>query len=150
MRNFGRAAARLISLAFFNESWALFTDRFAHEPGFRTTMFRFAVLADPHYHEIFPGYGIEGVEFRGRTGACIRTRADSAASTRIFNESAIAFPAALDQCVAAGICNVIVVGDLTDDGQIATMDAALALLALYESKHGMRFFLTPGNMTSTV
>lgn len=108
-------------------------------------MHKLAIIADPHYHEIFPGYGFSGVKFRGKAGACIRTRADSAASTRIFNESWLALPAALDGCVAEGIRTVIIAGDLTDDGQIATMEAALALLARYEAEHGMRFFLTPGN-----
>lgn len=108
-------------------------------------MHKLAIIADPHYHEIFPGYGIEGVTVRGGQGACLRSRADSAASTRIFNESFLALPAVLDACAAEGIRTVLIVGDLTDDGQIATMDAALALLDGYERKHGMRFFLTPGN-----
>lgn len=108
-------------------------------------MHTFAIIADPHYHEIFPGYGFGGVGFNGRDGAAIRTRADSAASTRIFNESWLAFPAALDACATEGIRTVLIAGDLTDDGQIASMDAALALLARHEAEHGMRFFLTPGN-----
>lgn len=106
---------------------------------------KLAIIADPHYHEVFPGYGFAGVEFEGRAGACIRTRDDSARSTRIFNESYLAFPAALDACAAEGIRTVVIAGDLTDDGQIATMDAALGVLARYEAEHGMRFFLTPGN-----
>ncbi|RDE08339.1 metallophosphoesterase [Pelagibacterium lacus] len=108
-------------------------------------MHRFAVIADPHYHEIFPGYRFEGVPFRGRQGAAIRTRDDSAASTRIFNESWLAFRAALEACVAEGVRTVLIAGDLTDDGQIASMGPALALLARYEAEHGLRFFLTPGN-----
>ncbi|MDD7969964.1 metallophosphoesterase [Roseinatronobacter alkalisoli] len=108
-------------------------------------MHKLAVIADPHYHEIFPGYRFEGVDFKGQSGACIRTRDDSAASTRVYNESYFSFPAALDACVAEGIETVVIAGDLTDDGQIATMDAALALLARYEAEHGIRFFLTPGN-----
>lgn len=108
-------------------------------------MHKLAVIADPHYHEIFPGYGIEGVVVEGQPGACLRSRADSAASTRIFNESYLALPAVLDACVAEGIHTVLIAGDLTDDGQLATMQAALALLDRYERQHGMRFFLTPGN-----
>src|SRR5690606_22802937 len=97
-------------------------------------MHKLAIIADPHYHEIFPAYGFEGVAFAGRYGAAIRTRAASAASTRIFNESWLAFPAALDACAAEGIRTILTAGDLTDDGQIASMDGALALLARYEAE----------------
>ncbi|GGA61802.1 metallophosphoesterase family protein [Pelagibacterium lentulum] len=108
-------------------------------------MHKIAMIADPHYHEIFPGYDFAGVTFDGKLGACIRTRADSSASTRIFNESYFAFRAALDACADQDIRLVAIVGDLTDDGQIASMNAALGLLDQYEREHGMRFFLTPGN-----
>jgi 3',5'-cyclic AMP phosphodiesterase CpdA len=108
-------------------------------------MHKIAIVADPHYHEVFPGYRFEGVKFDGREGAAIRTRGDSAASTRIFNESYFALPAVLDACVAEGIRTIVIAGDLTDDGQIATMDGALALLRRYSETHGVRFFLTPGN-----
>ncbi|MEQ8446023.1 MAG: metallophosphoesterase [Pelagibacterium sp.] len=108
-------------------------------------MHKLAIIADPHYHEVFAGYRFSGVTFNGRQGAAIRTRADTAASTRIFNESRLALLAALDTCVAEGIRTILIAGDLSDDGQVASMDAALALLARYESEHGIRFFLTPGN-----
>ncbi|MEY4984047.1 MAG: hypothetical protein RIR62_2313 [Pseudomonadota bacterium] len=65
-------------------------------------MHRFAVVADPHYHALFAGYPVAGATFRGRADACLRTRADSAASTRIFNESALALPAVLDACARQG------------------------------------------------
>ncbi|MDO9640736.1 MAG: metallophosphoesterase [Pseudotabrizicola sp.] len=108
-------------------------------------MHRFAVMADPHHHALFPGYAVDGVTFQGRSGACLRPRQDSAESTRIFNESALVLPAVLDHCAAQGIRTVIIPGDLTDDGQAPSMQAALALLAGYSARHGMRFFLTPGN-----
>lgn len=108
-------------------------------------MHRFAVLADPHYHALFPGYPVAGVPFQGRAGACLRPRQDSAESTRIFNESALALPVALDACAAAGIRTVLIPGDLTDDGQAPSMQGALAVLQDYRVRHGMRFFLTPGN-----
>lgn len=106
---------------------------------------RIALIADPHYHEIFPGYGFAGVEHRGRTGAALRTFADTLASTRIYNESDLAFRAALDAAAAEGVRLVVIAGDLTDDGQSPSLAGALALLAEYEQRHGMRFFLTPGN-----
>ena len=31
-------------------------------------MHRFAVMADPHHHALFPGYAVEGVTFQGRHG----------------------------------------------------------------------------------
>lgn len=108
-------------------------------------MHQLAVIADPHYFDLFPGYGFAGARLDGRAGAAIHTLADSAASTRLFNESYFALPAALEACVARGMRTVLIAGDLTDDGQISAMEGALALLADYERRHGMRFFLTPGN-----
>src|SRR5690606_13714235 len=77
--------------------------------------------------------------------ASIHTLRDSAASTRLFNEGYFALPAALDLCVHHQIRNVIIAGDLTDDGQISAMDGAIAVLDDYEVRHGLRCFLTPGN-----
>lgn len=106
---------------------------------------RFAVIADPHVFDLFPGYGIEGVAVDGRAGAAVHTLADSAISTRLFNEGYFALPAALDQCAAHGLRTVLIAGDLSDDGQQSAMSAAVSLLKDYEARHGMRFFLTPGN-----
>ena len=99
-----------------------------------------AVVADPHYHDVDyrPGGG------RG-PGVAFRTLADTAKSTRVFNESFAAFPALLDDIVARGIRIVVLLGDLTDDGQASTMRAAVALLDRYRARHGLRFFATPGN-----
>jgi 3',5'-cyclic AMP phosphodiesterase CpdA len=99
-----------------------------------------AVIADPHYHDVDyrPGYG------RG-VGVAYRSLADTAASTRVFNESFVALPALLDDIVARGIRIVVLLGDLTDDGQASTMRAAVALLDGYRERHGLRFFATPGN-----
>ena len=54
-----------------------------------------AVIADPHYHDVDyrPGVG------RG-PGVAFRTLADTAESTRVFNESFAALPALLDDIVA--------------------------------------------------
>ncbi|NEX47292.1 metallophosphoesterase family protein [Pseudotabrizicola algicola] len=108
-------------------------------------MHRFAVVSDPHIHALFPDYGVEGVRFQGRAGACVRSRRDSVESTRIFNESGLALTAALEACAAQGIRTVLIPGDLTDDGQAPSMEAALALLVDYGTRHDMRFFLCPGN-----
>ena len=108
-------------------------------------MHRFAVIADPHYFDIFPGYPVIGPRVGERKGASIHTLRDSAASTRLFNEGYFALPAALDLCVHHQIRHVVIAGDLTDDGQVSAMDGAIAVLDDYEARHGLRCFLTPGN-----
>jgi 3',5'-cyclic AMP phosphodiesterase CpdA len=104
-----------------------------------------AVMADPHYWDPFPGYDLPGVPLAGRDRAMVHTLSDSARSTRLFNEGYFALPAALDRCVAEGIRTVVIPGDLSDDGQMSAMKSAVALLDAYRARHGMRFFLCPGN-----
>ncbi|MBB5041064.1 metallophosphoesterase family protein [Shinella fusca] len=100
---------------------------------------RIAVIADPHVHDC--GWIPEG---SGLPGA-IRSFAETAASTRVFNESVPAFRAALDRVAEAGAKIVLLVGDLTDDGQRPNIEAALAILAEYRERHGLRILMTPGN-----
>jgi len=99
-----------------------------------------AVLADPHLHDTGSGeaYGLS-------TKDCFRSLAESAASTRVFNEGGAALARALDILVERGVQLVMIVGDLTDDGQPANWRASVDLLRHYRDRHGMRFFLTPGN-----
>lgn len=102
-------------------------------------MIRFAVIADPHVHDCDwkpHGTGLD---------AAIRSFAETADSTRIFNESIPAFRRALDLVVQQGITTVLLVGDLTDDGQRPNIDRALSLLAEYRQAHGLRVLATPGN-----
>ena len=101
---------------------------------------KIAVIADPHFHDITHRQGGWSGE-----GAAIRTLADTAASTRVFNESFHATRALLDDIVRKGISLVVVAGDLTDDGQQSTMTAATALLDDYNRRFGLRFVATPGN-----
>lgn len=101
---------------------------------------KIAVIADPHFHNIDYRQGV-GVGER----AAIRTLADTAASTRVFNESFHATRALLDDIVRRGISLVVVAGDLTDDGQQSTMASATALLDDYSRRFGLRFVATPGN-----
>lgn len=100
---------------------------------------RIAVIADPHVHDTT--WQIDGTGFDG----AVRSWAETAGSTRVFNESVPAFRAALDRAVAAGARLVIIPGDLTDDGQRQNIAAAVAILAEYEAKHGLRAFMAPGN-----
>ncbi len=102
-------------------------------------MTRIALIADPHFHDL--AWTPAGTDLPG----AIRSYTDTAASTRVFNESAAAFRAALDRVVAEKISVVVIVGDLTDDGQEPNIRAAMALLDSYSATHGLRFFATPGN-----
>ncbi|WP_347265790.1 metallophosphoesterase [Paracoccus sp. (in: a-proteobacteria)] len=102
-------------------------------------MTRIAVIADPHVHDC--GWQPAG---SGLAGA-IRSYGDTAASTRVFNESLPAFRAALERALAEGARLVLLVGDLTDDGQAPNIDAALALIAHYRQRHGLRVLAVPGN-----
>lgn len=102
-------------------------------------MIRLAVIADPHFHDcawIPRGSGLPGA---------IRTYAETSQSTRVFNESAAAFRAALDCAVAQGAKLAILIGDLTDDGQEPNIRGAMELLDDYRRQHGLRVFATPGN-----
>ncbi|MFD2845082.1 metallophosphoesterase family protein [Paracoccus cavernae] len=102
-------------------------------------MTKIAVIADPHVHDCS-----WQPENSGLTGA-IRSFAETAASTRVFNESIPAFRAALERAVAEGAKLVLLVGDLTDDGQEPNIRAALKILADYRQRHGLRVLATPGN-----
>lgn len=103
-------------------------------------MTRIAVIADPHFHDVTYRAGHPHAPL-----AAVRSLADTVASTRVFNESYPALPVLLDDIVARGIELVILVGDLTDDGQRSTMAAAAAVLQDYTERHGLRFLATPGN-----
>ena len=99
-----------------------------------------AVIADPHLHDITSGkaYGLQ-------TKDCFRSLAESAASTRVFNEGGAALVRALDILVERGVRLVMIAGDLTDDGQAPNWRASAAVLNGYSTRHGIRFFMTPGN-----
>lgn len=102
-------------------------------------MIRFAVIADPHVHDC--GWAPAGAGLH----RAVRSLAETSRSTRVFNESVPAFRAALDVAVKAGVKLVLLVGDLTDDGQRPNVEAALAILAEYRARYGLRVLATPGN-----
>ena len=102
-------------------------------------MTRIAVIADPHVHDCDwspPGSGLTGA---------IRSFADTAHSTRVFNESVPAFRAALQRAVDEGARIALLIGDLTDDGQAPNIRAAMALIGAFRESHGLRVLATPGN-----
>ncbi|SDI55178.1 metallophosphoesterase family protein [Alloyangia pacifica] len=104
------------------------------------TEHRFAIIADAHYHPFDCDYGV-----RGPDGLSLRSWADTRASTRVFNESAAAFEAALDRIEAMGLRDVVLLGDYSDDGQELCVSALLERLA---ARRNLRFFALPGNHDS--
>lgn len=106
----------------------------------------FAVVADPHLHAVHGNYRRDRIEAARLPGRMeLRTLADSVQSTRLYNESGMAFRAVLDDIAARGIRHVILVGDYSDDGQDASVAASLALMRAYVRRFGMRFYSTVGN-----
>ncbi|AOF94274.1 metallophosphoesterase [Sinorhizobium sp. RAC02] len=103
-----------------------------------------AVIADAHFHDIEGDYDFAGISLNGRK-LTVRTWADTAGSTRVFNESFAALMAALDRVVAKGIRHVVLLGDYTDDGQRETTASLARLLEHYRARHGLSFYATPGN-----
>ena len=74
-----------------------------------------------------------------------RLLADTARSTRVFNESYFALHHALDGIAASGIHHVVLLGDYSDDGQVETVQGVKKVLDSYAARYGMRFYATVGN-----
>lgn len=107
----------------------------------RVAPLRIAVIADAHYHDIDERYGLAGTE----PAPAFRSLAETARAIRLLNESRPALIAALDEVVARGIELVVLLGDLTDDGQRATVAGLKRLLDSYSRRHEVRFLAVPGN-----
>jgi 3',5'-cyclic AMP phosphodiesterase CpdA len=103
-----------------------------------------AVIADAHFHDLYGDYDFGGIEIDGRAMTA-RRLTDTVRSTRVFNESYHALRAALDVVVARSIRHVVLLGDYSDDGQVATLAALGKLLDTYSQDHGIVFIATPGN-----
>jgi 3',5'-cyclic AMP phosphodiesterase CpdA len=103
-----------------------------------------AIISDAHFHDIEGDYGIVGVP-TGNRRLTLQTWAHSRESTRVYNESAAALAAALDEVVARGIRHVVLLGDYTDDGQRETTQRLARRLSDHESRFGTRFYALPGN-----
>ncbi|THF47739.1 metallophosphoesterase family protein [Allorhizobium terrae] len=106
------------------------------------TDFSIAVIADAHFHDIDGDYGVPGLGHRSLT---LRTWDDTRTSTRVFNESAMALRAALNEVATRNIGHVVLLGDYTDDGQRLTTQSVAKLLADHEKRFGTRFYALPGN-----
>lgn len=106
--------------------------------------YRFAVIADAHFHDPQADFGFAGVDVGGH-GLCLRLPGDVARAPRIYNEAGAAFRHALAMAAGEGIRDVVLLGDYSDDGQAATMEALSACLREMRERYGMRFFALPGN-----
>lgn len=103
-----------------------------------------AVIADAHFHDTGDDFGFTGIEVGGKH-ITMRSWSDTRQSTRVFNESADALRAALDQVARRGIRHVVLLGDYTDDGQRATTKTLRGLLQAHSDSHGTAFYALPGN-----
>ena len=103
-----------------------------------------AVIADAHFHDLYGNYDFDGIDVGGRKMTA-RRLTDTVRSTRVFNESYYALRGALDEVVTRGIKYVVLLGDYSDDGQIATLAALRQLLDSYTRQHGLFFIAVPGN-----
>ncbi len=79
----------------------------------------------------------------GDRGLSVRPLSEAARSTRVFNETKGAFLAALDEVVSRGIRHVVLLGDYTDDGQVATTGASPRFWTAIGRRMGFIFMLCP-------
>lgn len=94
---------------------------------------RIAFIADVHLQDV------EGHP------ELVRSMQSQIHSTRLFNENYYAFMAALDDVVRRHISLVVLLGDLTDDGQEVNQEAMRKILDNYSRRYGISFFVTTGN-----
>ena len=105
-------------------------------------MQKIAILSDIHLHDIYFGYGLFEA-YNGDLG--LRSLKDSLASTRVFNESIAALHNALGEIHKRGIRHVVLLGDLTDDGQLPNYRALKIILDQMTARYGMNFYALFGN-----
>ncbi|WP_454687647.1 metallophosphoesterase family protein [Agrobacterium leguminum] len=103
-----------------------------------------AVIADAHFHDTAADFGFPGIEIDGQR-ITMRSWSDTRESTRVFNESADALHAALEEVRQRGIRHVVLLGDYTDDGQRVTTETLKGILQRHSDAHGTAFYALPGN-----
>ncbi|MBO9653812.1 MAG: metallophosphoesterase [Agrobacterium tumefaciens] len=103
-----------------------------------------AVIADAHFHDTAADFGFPGMEIDGQR-ITMRSWSDTRQSTRVFNESADALHAALEEVRQRGIRHVVLLGDYTDDGQRATTETLKGILQRHSDAHDTAFYALPGN-----
>lgn len=109
----------------------------------------FAFVADVHFHDVYSEFQDES--FKGLLNpkndryATIRTMEAQLNSTRLFNENYFAFIAALEDIGRRGITEVVLPGDLTDDGQPMNIRGIKAIMNEYQEKYGLNYYMALGN-----
>ena len=103
-----------------------------------------AVIADAHFHDTAADFGFPGIEIDGQR-ITMRSWSETRDSTRVFNESADALHAALEEVRRRGIRHVVLLGDYTDDGQRETTQTLKGILERHRDAHGTAFYALPGN-----
>ncbi|MGB3176997.1 MAG: metallophosphoesterase [Albidovulum sp.] len=103
-----------------------------------------AVIADAHFHDLYGDYGLAG-NGRAAPPIAMRRLAETARSTRVFNESHAALCYTLEDIGKRGIEHVVLLGDYSDDGQIETLNALRDLLDRYSKRFGFQYYATVGN-----
>lgn len=103
-----------------------------------------AVIADAHFHDTAADFGFPGIQIKGQR-ITMRSWSDTRQSTRVFNESADALYAALNEVQRRGIRHVVLLGDYTDDGQRTTTETLKGILQCHSDKYGTAFYALPGN-----
>ncbi|MFN0113421.1 MAG: metallophosphoesterase family protein [Paracoccaceae bacterium] len=104
--------------------------------------FRFAVVADAHFHDPRADFGHP---FGATSGLALRPLAEVSRLPRLFSETGAALERVLDDIAARGIRDVVLLGDVTDDGQAIAFAGLRRLLDRYRRSHGLRFRGLPGN-----
>ncbi len=103
--------------------------------------FRFAVIADAHFHDPEADFGL-GAD--APSGLSLRPLAEVARVPRLFNETAAALDDALRVAHARGATDIVLLGDYTDDGQARTTARLSDHLAAHR-RAGLRIHALPGN-----
>ncbi len=103
----------------------------------RQPAFRVAVIADAHLHAT-------DADFGHGAAPVPRPASDVVKSTRVFNETGPVLRHVLRDIADRGIRHVVLLGDLTDDGQPAMLEALQRILDEARAS-GLTFWAVPGN-----
>lgn len=103
-----------------------------------------AVIADAHLHDTNSNYDFTGVVLEQQP-LTLRSWHDTRKSSRVFNETKAALNLALQDIYNRGIRHVVLLGDMSDDGQIEATHRLLKILNHHREQYDMEFFVMTGN-----